>query len=91
MNRDMFNEKKKLSNMDTPDASWAEDVSFKSLEKKIKDSKKASEKAFLKFYTSKTGDNSTQIYLGDMANPAHFNPTYLTLGTVTPYKEQPLQ
>ncbi|MBR6382651.1 MAG: hypothetical protein IKS56_01585 [Lachnospiraceae bacterium] len=47
MNRDMFNEKKKLSNMDTPDASWAEDVSFKSLEKKIKDSKKASEKAFL--------------------------------------------
>jgi hypothetical protein len=43
----MFNEKKKLSNMDTPDASWAEDVSFKSLEKKIKDSKKASEKAFL--------------------------------------------
>ena len=47
MNRDMFNEKKKLSNMDTPDASWAEDVSFKSLEKKIKESKKASEKAFL--------------------------------------------
>ena len=47
MNRDMFNEKKKLSNMDAPDASWAEDVSFKSLEKKIKDSKKASEKAFL--------------------------------------------
>ena len=47
MNRDMFNEKKKLSSMDTPDASWAEDVSFKSLEKKIKDSKKASEKAFL--------------------------------------------
>jgi hypothetical protein len=43
----MFNEKKKLSNMDTPDASWAEDVSFKSLEKKIKESKKASEKAFL--------------------------------------------
>lgn len=47
MNRDMFNEKKKLSNMDTPDASWAEDVSFKSLEKKIKESKRASEKAFL--------------------------------------------
>ena len=47
MNRDMFNEKKKLSNMDSPDASWAEDVSFKSLEKKIKESKKASEKAFL--------------------------------------------
>ena len=47
MNRDMFNEKKKLSNMDAPDASWAEDVSFKSLEKKIKESKKASEKAFL--------------------------------------------
>ena len=38
----------------------------------------------MKFYTSKTGDNSTQINLGDMANPAHFNPTYLTLGTVTP-------
>ena len=47
MNRDMFNEKKKLSNIDTPDTSWAEDVSFKSLEKKIKESKKASEKAFL--------------------------------------------
>jgi len=47
MNRDMFNEKKKLSNIDNPDTSWAEDVSFKSLEKKIKESKKASEKAFL--------------------------------------------
>ena len=47
MNRDMFHEKKKLCNMVSPDASWAEDVSFKSLEKKIKESKKASEKAFL--------------------------------------------
>ena len=47
MNRDLFNEKKKLSNVDNPDTSWAEDVSFKSLEKKIKESKKASEKAFL--------------------------------------------
>ena len=47
MNRDLFNEKKKLSNVDNPDTSWAEDVSFKSLEKKIKDSKRASEKAFL--------------------------------------------
>ncbi|MBP5529167.1 MAG: hypothetical protein J6X80_03865 [Lachnospiraceae bacterium] len=47
MNRDLFNEKKKLSNVDNHDTSWAEDVSFKSLEKKIKDSKRASEKAFL--------------------------------------------
>ncbi|MBO4844344.1 MAG: hypothetical protein J5490_07155 [Bacteroidales bacterium] len=38
----------------------------------------------MKFYTNKPGDNSTQIYLGDMATPARFNSTTLTLGTVTP-------
>ena len=38
----------------------------------------------MKFYTNKSGDNSTRIYLGDMATPARFNSTTLTLGTVTP-------
>lgn len=42
MNRDLFNKKKKLSEMnDNKDTAWAEDVSFTSLEKKIKESKKA--------------------------------------------------
>ena len=42
MNRDLFNKKKRMSEMnDNTDPDWAEDVSFSSLEKKIKDSKKA--------------------------------------------------
>ncbi len=42
MNRDLFNQKKKLSEMpDNPDATWADDVSFDTLEKKIRESKKA--------------------------------------------------
>ena len=47
MNREIFNEKKKQSRMNNnSDAAWAEDVSFTSLEKKITESKKASELAF---------------------------------------------
>lgn len=46
MNRDIFNEKRKMSSQDNNDTTWAEDVSFKSLEKKIKESRKASEMAF---------------------------------------------
>ena len=44
MNRDLFNKKKRMSEMnENTDPTWAEDVSFSSLEKKIKDSKKATE------------------------------------------------
>ncbi len=44
MDRELFNAKKKMSKMDNPnDASWAQDVSFSTLEKKITDSKKATE------------------------------------------------
>ena len=46
MNRDMFNEKKKLSKMTgSEDEVWAEDVSFSVLERQIKENRKATEHA----------------------------------------------
>jgi len=46
MNRDFYNEKKKLSRWnEKPDDNWASDVSFASLEKKIKENKKAIDRA----------------------------------------------
>ena len=46
MNRDLFNEKKRLSKLNEEnDSSWAKDISFNTLEKKIVEDKKATEYA----------------------------------------------
>ena len=46
MNRDLFNEKKRLSKLNEEnDSSWAKDISFNTLEKKIIEDKKATEYA----------------------------------------------
>ena len=65
MNRDLFNKKKRMSEMnDNTDPDWAEDVSFSSLEKKIKDSKKATLFALRPLDEKESKRKNGSLYVG---------------------------